>query len=182
MCGVALSLLVCGPLAAADADFVGTWTLGVVFDDSGSPEPRSRRADALVIRQTPSEIIVQRSGDDPVAFRKDGAESLYDEGGRAAPSERRNKVRTQLIRLGPAFVTRTTPVREEVDARSGVTTLVAGATTTEVFTLSADRRYLAVARTARRDRTPEMPHDRLVEPDADFSDLRTTEVFVRSGS
>jgi hypothetical protein len=170
---------VCRPLAAADADFVGTWTLGVVFGDSGTAQPRSRRTDTLVIRQTAGEIIVQRPGEAPVVYRKDEAEHVYDEGNPGTRSERRTKVRTQMIRLGPALVTRTTPVREEVDAGSGVTTLVAGATAIEVYTLSADRRYLAVAGTARRSGTPEMPQDRPVEPDSDPSAVRTTEVFVR---
>jgi hypothetical protein len=175
-----LSLLAGRPLAAADADFAGTWTLGAVFGDFGTPQPRSRRTNVLVIRETATEIIVERSGEAPVAYRKDGTELLSNATVTDATSEPRQKVRTQLIRVGPALVTHTTPVREEVDTRSGATTLVAGATRVEAYTLSADRNYLAVVRTARRSRTPEMPQDRL--DDGDASALRPTDVFVKSSN
>jgi hypothetical protein len=176
-----LSLLVGRAAGAADAEFLGTWTLGVVFGDSRGAAPRSQPGDTLVIRETPGEIIVERPGNMPVAYGKDEAEHLYDLGGSGPVEkvEQRRQLRTQLIRLGPALVTRTTPVREEVDAQSGAKRLVAaGVTTVEVYTLSADRRYLAVAKTASRRAAPEMPQDRQVRRGEGRS---VTDVFVRSG-
>jgi hypothetical protein len=168
------------PSLALASDMTGTWQLETSLSDSAKNVPWYERKETLVIRQTATELVIERVGDLPMTYRLDGEVHLYDEGGSDVSPEYRRKVRTQLIRLGPALVVRTTPVREDVDMGSGRVTRVQGVTTTEVYTLSADGKSLTVVRSGQRRTTPETLHGLPYRPEQDPLVRRSMDVFLKA--